>query len=93
MMAKQEAGPRERHQSCSRESWKTTLESQVTYLEIWYSDSLKKGQVTLSQSNMKKGDDDVADDAVRTSLSQDLLHLFRTEILDVARIQEFQEPV
>jgi hypothetical protein len=42
---------------------------------------------------MKKGDDDVADDAVRTSLSQDLLHLFRTEILDVSQIQVFQEPV
>jgi hypothetical protein len=36
--------------------------------------SLKKGQLTLSQGNMKKGDDvayDEDDDAVRTSVSQD----------------------
>jgi hypothetical protein len=37
-------------------------------------DSLKKGQLTLCQGKMKKGDDaavDDDDDAVRTSVSQD----------------------
>jgi hypothetical protein len=51
--------------------------------------SLKKGQLTLSQSKMKKGDDivdDDDDDAVKISLSQDqvraTLELFlRTQYL------------
>jgi hypothetical protein len=36
-----------------------------------HSDSLKKGQLTLSQGNMKEGDDVVDVDAVRTSVPQD----------------------
>jgi hypothetical protein len=39
-----------------------------------HSTSLKKGQLTLSQGKMKKGDDvavDDNDDAVRTNVSQD----------------------
>jgi hypothetical protein len=56
------------------ENFKTTLESQGTFSENRHSDSLKKGQLTLFQGKMKKGDD-VADDdddyAVRTSVSQD----------------------
>jgi hypothetical protein len=47
-------------QRCSRESWKTTLESQGTYSENWHGDSLKKVQLTLSQGKKKR--DEVADD-------------------------------
>jgi hypothetical protein len=56
----------------SRESWKTTLESQGTYLENWNNDSLKKVQITLSQGKKKKGDDvadDEDDNEVRTNMS------------------------
>jgi hypothetical protein len=39
-----------------------------------HSDNIKKGQLTLFQSKMKKGDDvadDDDDDSVKTSVSQD----------------------
>ncbi len=62
-------------QKCSKESWKTTLGSQGTQTENWYSDSLKKVQLSLSQGKKEKGDevadDEEDDDALRTSVSQD----------------------
>jgi hypothetical protein len=75
-MARMEAGPCDRwlNSRCSRESWKTTLESQGTWSENWHSDSLEKVQLTLYQGKKKKGDDiadDEDDDVVRTSVSQD----------------------
>ncbi len=60
VMVRQEAGPQEQQnlvrgsQRCSRESWKTTLEIQGTWLENWHSDGQKKAEV----------EDD--DDVVRT---------------------------
>jgi hypothetical protein len=50
----------------SRESWKTTPDSQETQYKNWHSDSLKKVQLTLSQAKKKNGDD-----AARISMSQD----------------------
>jgi hypothetical protein len=49
--------------------------SQGTYSENWYSDSLKKIQLTLSQGRKKKvdivADDEDDGDAVRTRVSQE----------------------
>jgi hypothetical protein len=53
-----------------RESWKTTLNPRGLN-ENRHSDSLKKGQLTISQGKMKRGDDAADDDMVRTSVSQD----------------------
>jgi hypothetical protein len=56
------------------ESWKTTLGSQGTSPKTAIMTALKKGQLTLPQGMMKKGDDVAVDedddDAVRTSVSQ-----------------------
>ncbi len=58
---------------CARgDSWKTTQGSQGTLLNR-HSESLKKGQLTLSQGMVKTGDDiavDDDDDALKTSKSQ-----------------------
>ncbi len=73
-MARREAGPCERWQRRSRESWKTTLGSRGTKPENWHSDSLKKVKLTFSQGKKKKGNEitvDEDDDALRTSVSQD----------------------
>jgi hypothetical protein len=58
-------------QKRSRESQKTTLGSQGTYLNR-QSDSLKKSQLTLSQGMLKRWDDydDVDDEVWTTVLSQ-----------------------
>jgi hypothetical protein len=68
----------------SRESWKTTLESQGDLVKDRHSYSLKKGPLTLSQGKIKMGDDvvdDDDDDAVRTSLSQGWVERHFTEEL------------
>jgi hypothetical protein len=73
MMARWDTGICERQpKTRSRESWKTTLESQGTKLENRHSDSPKNYQFTLPQGKMKKEDDvaDEDDDAIRTSLTR-----------------------
>jgi hypothetical protein len=71
-----------RREAGHSEKWLKTLKGELEnnsrkprdLVENWHSDNLKKGQLTLSQGKMKKGDDvadDEDDDAVRTSVSQD----------------------
>ncbi len=58
----------------SRESWNQNSKKPRGLVKNRNSDSLNKGQLTLSQGKIKKGDDvavDDDDDTVRTSVSQD----------------------
>ncbi len=70
VMARLEAGPCERQPKTLRGE----LENNFRKPKDMHNGSLKKGQLTLSQGKMKKGDDvadDDNDDVVGTRVSQD----------------------
>ncbi len=68
MMARREAGPRERGQRLSKDSWKTTQGSQGTWSKNWHSDSLKRLNLLYlrvrRRREMKWLNDEDDDDAV-----------------------------
>jgi hypothetical protein len=68
MMARQEAGPRQKWPTTLKRELEKTLDGQGTSLENWHSDSLKKVKHTLSQGKVKQGDEvaDEDNDAMRT---------------------------
>ncbi len=74
VMVPQEAGPCERQPKTLKGELENKSRKPRDLVKDGHSDSLKKGQLYLSQGKKKKGDDvsdDDDDDAVRTSVSQD----------------------
>jgi hypothetical protein len=77
VMARQEAVPHERWPKILKGELENNSRKPMDLVKNRHSDSLIKGQLTLSQGKMKKGDDvaDDDDDAIRTSVSQDYIAL------------------
>ncbi len=74
VMASWEARPWERRPKTLKGKLENNSRKPRDLTKNRYSDSLKKGHLTLSQGKMKKGDDvadDNDDDALKTSVSQD----------------------
>jgi hypothetical protein len=74
VMARREAGPHDGWPKALKGELEANSRKPRDQTEIRHSDSLKKGQLTLSQGKLRKGDD-VADEydyvVVRTSVLQD----------------------